>query len=167
MEFRRVVEELPCRDGRFFRTSRVRLWQWSNSLRGQLFLPIREYYLPHARISPPDELLPLIWAKLDKWSRESFAHGRIEDMAASNFTDLLRLLRQVILQDSVELRSLFSQNTHEVSRHESFAEQVRSELHAPEVRRMLRGKFNLNVPTPMLLRQSTGRQTLCNRGFMT
>ena len=49
----------------------------------------REYYLPRARISPPDELLPLIWPELDKWPREAFAHGRIEDMAACAFTDLL------------------------------------------------------------------------------
>ncbi|KAN0066630.1 Transcriptional activator of glycolytic enzymes domain containing protein [Elaphomyces granulatus] len=97
-----------------------------------------EYYLPRARISPPDELLPLIWPELDKWPREAFAHGRIEDMAACAFTDLLLHLRQVILQDSVELRPLFPQNpvwTHEVFQHESyarFAEQARSELHVPE-----------------------------------
>src|SRR6267378_2034966 len=106
---------------------------------GTAFLTdFREYYLPRARISPPDELLPLIWPKLDKWPREAFAYGRIEDMAACAFTNLLLYLRQVILQDSVELRPLFPQNpvwTHEVFQHESyarFAEQARSELHAPE-----------------------------------
>ena len=41
-------------------------------------------------------------------------------MAACAFTDLLLYLRQVILQDSVELRPLFPQK------------QARSELHAPE-----------------------------------
>jgi len=60
-------------------------------------------------------------------------------MAACAFTDLLRYLREVFLQDSVVLGSLFPQNPiwtqHKVFQHESyaqFAEQVRSELHTPE-----------------------------------
>jgi len=97
----------------------------------------REYYLPRARISPPDELLPLIWPELDKWPREAFAHGRMRTWLLAPSPTCFSTC-QVILQDSVELRPLFPQNpvwTHEVFQHESyarFAEQARSELHVPE-----------------------------------
>jgi hypothetical protein len=70
-------------------------------------------------------------------------------MAACAFTDLLRYLRQVILQDSVELRPLFPQK------------QARSELHAPEDAPW---EIQLKRAYPDVV-EAVNRH--CNRGFIT
>ena len=84
------------------------------------------------RVMPPDSLLSMIWPDLDKW-QDKFGpqDHQIGDLAAMGFTNLLRYLREVILQDSVALRELFPDHpiwNHPVFSHEDysqFAEAVR------------------------------------------
>jgi hypothetical protein len=61
-----------------------------------------------AGITPPDELLSVIWPGLDAWKgRFGPLPDQINDLAATGAVNLLLYLREVILQDSVALRRLF------------------------------------------------------------
>lgn len=98
----------------------------------------RYYYLPRARVHPPEELLRQIWPELDVW-RQELSTGRYnEDLAARAFCELLQQFRITILQDSVLLRKRYPANPlwcHRVFGHplyEAFAESVESELSREE-----------------------------------
>ena len=84
------------------------------------------FEIPRASIVPPDELLSMIWPDLDMWKgRFGPERGRIQDLAAMGFTDLLFSLRPVILQDSVILRKRFPCSpvwSHPVFQHPAYAE---------------------------------------------
>jgi hypothetical protein len=59
-------------------------------------------------VRPPDELLSLIWPKLDGWKGLFGPYeGQTNDLAAMGLVDLLLYLREVILQDSIILRKRF------------------------------------------------------------
>ena len=62
----------------------------------------------YASITLLDELLSLIWPQLDAWNgRFGPQLHQINDLAAAEAINLLLYLREVILQDSVALRSMF------------------------------------------------------------
>jgi hypothetical protein len=61
-----------------------------------------------ASIAPPHKLLSMIWPGLDAW-KGWFGPlpDQINDLAATGATNLLLYLCEVVLQDSVALRSMF------------------------------------------------------------
>ena len=73
------------------------------------------YFLPRARETPPEALCSKIWPEADAWLQrmEAYRPNRAEnevvrlDLAGSGFLRLLRVLRVVLLQDSVVLRRAF------------------------------------------------------------
>ena len=66
------------------------------------------FEIRRAGITPPDELLSMIWPELDAWNgRFGPQLHQINDLAAAGAINLLLYLREVILQDSVALRSMF------------------------------------------------------------
>jgi len=84
-------------------------------------------------VTPPDELLALIWPGLDSWKgRFGIQEGQIDDLAAEGFYTLLQHLRTVILQDSVPLMEAFPNHpiwAHPVFHHiayKAFASKVKS-----------------------------------------
>jgi hypothetical protein len=92
-----------------------------------------------AGISPPTELLSMIWPQLDAWKdRFGLQVGQINDLAAMGLTNLLFYLREVVLQDSVALRRLFPSNpiwNHPVFQHSAytaFAQEVEACLQDKE-----------------------------------
>lgn len=77
------------------------------------------FFLPRASVEPPPpELTQLIWPEVDEWlaKMEAYKPGskrnqvQRRDLAGSGFLRLLRVLRTVILQDSVGLRQLFPEH---------------------------------------------------------
>ena len=76
------------------------------------------FFLPRASVEPPPELTRLIWPEVDEWlaKMDAFRPGskcnQVQrlDLAGSGFLRLLRVLRTVILQDSVVLRELFPEH---------------------------------------------------------
>lgn len=91
------------------------------------------FEITRANIRPPDELLTMIWPKLDIWKgRFGPQAGQINDLAAAGLTSLLFYLREVILQDSVALRQMFPGNpvwNHPVFHHAAytvFAKEIES-----------------------------------------
>jgi len=91
------------------------------------------FEIRRAAVTPPDELLTMIWPELDRWEgRFGPGDGHINDLAASGFCTLLRHLREVILQDSVILRAAFPNHliwTHRVfhcDAYAAFAAQVKA-----------------------------------------
>lgn len=83
------------------------------------------FEISRANVTPPDELLSMIWPELDTWKgRFGPQKGQIKDLAALGLTSLLRYLREVILQDSVTLRQMFPGNRvwdHPVFHHPAYA----------------------------------------------
>ena len=83
------------------------------------------FEIHRASITPPDELLSMIWPELDAWKdRFGLDAGQINDLAAMGLTNLLFYLREVILQDSVVLRKLFPESpiwNHPVFQHSAYA----------------------------------------------
>jgi hypothetical protein len=83
------------------------------------------FEISRANVTPPDELLSMIWPKLDTWKdRFGPRAGQIKDLAAAGLTNLLLYLREVILQDSVALRQMFPENpiwNHPVFHHAAYA----------------------------------------------
>ena len=83
------------------------------------------FHIARADITPPDELLALIWPDLDRWKGKFGAQeGQIDDLAAGGFCTLLRHLRTVILQDSIPLREAFPDHpvwAHPVFHHDAYA----------------------------------------------
>jgi hypothetical protein len=82
------------------------------------------FEIPRAGVTPPDELLSMIWPELDAW-KDRFGPGadQIDDIAALGLTNLLFYLREVILQDSVALRQLFPSSlvwNHPVFQHSAY-----------------------------------------------
>ena len=73
------------------------------------------YFLPRAREVPEEALCSKIWPETDVWLKrmEAYHPGRAEnevarlDLAGSGFLRLLRVLRVILLQDSVILRKQF------------------------------------------------------------
>ena len=73
------------------------------------------FSLPRAEMEPPPELTRQIWPEVDEWlaKMEAFRpgsrHNQVQqmDLAGSGFLQLLRILRTVVLQDSIVLRPLF------------------------------------------------------------
>jgi hypothetical protein len=73
------------------------------------------FYLPRAKIDPPESLQRQIWPEIDNWlaKYEEFnpraTDNAVErpDLAGAGFLRLLKYLRVVILQNSVVLRDLF------------------------------------------------------------
>jgi hypothetical protein len=59
-------------------------------------------------ITPPDELISMIWPDLDKYGPETL--NKVDDLAAEGFIALLRHLHVVILQDSIPLRKVFPEH---------------------------------------------------------
>jgi hypothetical protein len=93
---------------------------------------IGRFEIRRGGITPPDSLLSMIWPELDKWQdRFGPQADQINDLAAMGLVNLLRYLREVILQDSVTLRELFPDHAvwnHAVFRRDDygpFAEAVR------------------------------------------
>jgi Centromere DNA-binding protein complex CBF3 subunit, domain 2/Transcriptional activator of glycolytic enzymes len=91
------------------------------------------FEIRRAAVTPPDELLAMIWPELDRWEgRFGSGDGQIDDLAASGFCMLLRHLREVILQDSVILMAAFPDHliwTHRVfycDAYAAFAAQLRA-----------------------------------------
>ena len=84
------------------------------------------FEIPRASVTPPDELLSMIWPDLDQWKdRFGPEHGQVSDLAAMGFTNLLFSLREVVLQDSVTLRKRFPRSPvwgHRVFQHPAYAE---------------------------------------------
>jgi hypothetical protein len=84
------------------------------------------FEIPRANVTPPDELLSMIWPGLDQWKdRFGPGHGQVHDLAAMGFTNLLFSLREIVLQDSVTLRKRFPRSpvwTHPVFSHPAYAE---------------------------------------------
>ena len=84
------------------------------------------FEIPRASLTPPDELLSMIWPDLDQWKdRFGPGHGQHDDLAAQGFTSLLFSLREVVLQDSVTLRKRFPRSpvwAHPVFQHPAYAE---------------------------------------------
>ena len=83
------------------------------------------FEIGRASVTPPDELLSMIWPELDAWKgRFGPQAGQINDLAAAGLTSLLFYLREVILQDSVALRKLFPSNpvwNHPVFHHVAYS----------------------------------------------
>lgn len=93
----------------------------------------RSYFVPRATIKPPRKLLCQIWPELDAWItafKNPEESGVETTMAADGFLELLTWLREVVLQDAVDMRKHFP--THPIFREpvfhtaefESFAELV-------------------------------------------
>src|SRR5437762_760019 len=62
------------------------------------------FEIRRAAVAPPDELLSLIWPKLDLWKgRFGPRDDQINDLAAMGLTDLLFYLREVNLSDVIGL----------------------------------------------------------------
>ena len=82
------------------------------------------FEVDRASVTPPDELLSMIWPELDTWKdRFGPEAGEINDLAAMGLTNLLFYLREVILQDSVALRQLFPSSpiwNHPVFQHSAY-----------------------------------------------
>jgi hypothetical protein len=77
------------------------------------------FEIRRAAIAPPTELLSLIWPGLDTWKGQFGPQpNQVNDLAATGVTNLLFYLREVILQDSVALRSMFP--GHPVWHHPAF-----------------------------------------------
>jgi hypothetical protein len=76
------------------------------------------FEIRRASVTPPDELLSLIWPELDvQKSRFGPQADQINGLTATGLIGLLFYLREVILQDSVALRQRFPSNavwTHPV-----------------------------------------------------
>jgi hypothetical protein len=97
------------------------------------------FEIRRAAVAPPSVLLSLILPELDIWKdRFGLNPGQINDLAATGLTNLLFYLREVILQDSVMLRSRFPDNavwTHPVFQHaayEPYAREVAKQLYEGE-----------------------------------
>ena len=95
------------------------------------------FEVPRASVTPPDELLSLVWPQLDAWrGRFGLQPGQINDLAADGLTSLLFYLREVVLQDSVAMRRRFPRHpvwNHPVFQHQAygaFAQQVEASLDA-------------------------------------
>jgi hypothetical protein len=78
-----------------------------------------------ASVAPPDKLLSMIWPQLDDWKdRFGPQEGQINNLAAMGLTNLLSYLQEVILQDSVALRQLFTSNpkwNHPIFQHSAYS----------------------------------------------
>jgi hypothetical protein len=85
------------------------------------------FEIRRAAVTPPDELLKLIWPELDSWNGRfgpQQQEGQINDLAAEGFCTLLHHLRTVILQDSISLREAFPDHpiwSHRVFHHDAYA----------------------------------------------
>ena len=66
------------------------------------------FEIRRAAITPPPELLSLIWPELDAWKGQFGPQlHQVNDLAATGVTNLLLYLREVIVQDSIALRGMF------------------------------------------------------------
>jgi hypothetical protein len=77
------------------------------------------YYLPRAKILPPESLVRALWPWVDQWlawfrsdepeglPRQDMDHKDRDDMAAQGFLRLLDQFRTILLQDSVLLQPQF------------------------------------------------------------
>ena len=90
------------------------------------------FEIRRAAITPPDDLLTLIWPELDNWKGKFGTQaGQIDDLAAGGLCTLLHHLREVILQDSVPLMEAFPNHpiwSHQAFHHKAykaFAEKVK------------------------------------------
>ena len=97
------------------------------------------FEIRRASVTPPDELLSMIWPGLDAWKgRFGPQADQINDLAATGATSLLLYLREVVLQDSVALRSMFPGHPvwhHPVFQHPAyaaFAQKVEACMHDGE-----------------------------------
>jgi hypothetical protein len=74
------------------------------------------FYLPRAKIDPPEALQRQIWSKIDGWLQkyaefDPYAVNNAvkrPNLAEAGFLRLLKYLRRVILQDSIIFRDMFS-----------------------------------------------------------
>jgi hypothetical protein len=118
------------------------------------------FEIGRAAVAPPNVLLSLIWPELDIWKDRFWLNpGQINDLAATGLTNLLFYLREVILQESVMLRSRFPDNavwTHPVFQHaayEPYAREVAKQLYGGESENQL---SQLYQALPQLVRGSLG-----------
>jgi hypothetical protein len=85
---------------------------------------IGNYYLPRAKIQPPDSLVRALWPWIDQWLTwfqsddstnkppgEASGQEDRDDMAAHGFLQLLDQLRIILLQDSVLLQAQFPRHS--------------------------------------------------------
>ncbi|KAJ5605348.1 short-chain dehydrogenase [Penicillium lagena] len=109
---------------------------------------IGNYYLPRAKIQPPDSLVRALWPWIDQWlawfnsndptneppPSEATGPEDRDDMAAQGFLQLLNQLRIILLQDSVLLQAQFPQHSmwddpiFAREDYTTFAEQIRQSL---------------------------------------
>ncbi|KAJ5110851.1 short-chain dehydrogenase [Penicillium argentinense] len=110
---------------------------------------IGNYYLPRAKIQPPDSLVRALWPWIDQWlawfqsndptneppsGATSQEQEDRDDMAAQGFLQLLNQLRIILLQDSVLLQAQFPRHSmwddpiFAREDYTAFAEQIRQSL---------------------------------------
>jgi hypothetical protein len=73
------------------------------------------FYLPRAKVDPPEALQRQIWPEIDGWLQKyaefdpHAVNNAVErpNLAGAGFLRLLKYLRRIILQDSVILRDMF------------------------------------------------------------
>ena len=122
------------------------------------------YFLPRAKVDPPETLVRAVWPWVDQWlawvsSRSNAddvpyaslpplddSQSDQSDLAAQGFLRLLKTLRTILLQDSVLMRKEFPQHpmwTHEVfgrADYLTFAAELEASLAVPEPPEELRLK---------------------------
>jgi hypothetical protein len=139
-ELRGVSEEQIRRAGRWNQEQMVGCYlnslprKFMRSMAGHPLQP-GCFEIDRAAVTPPDELLQLIWPKLNSiQDRLSLQQGHASDLAAAGLVNLLLYLREVVLQDSVYLRDRYPDShvwDHPVFRHvayDAFAQRVRAHM---------------------------------------
>jgi hypothetical protein len=123
------------------------------------------FEISRAATKPPDELLTMIWPELDQWT-DRFGPDKINDLAASGFCELLRQLREVILQDSVFLKETFPDHfiwSHAVFQHPAyttFAQRVKGEVSLDDDQPSLSIRIIQAMPDLVDNLQSINNQTI-------
>jgi hypothetical protein len=139
-ELRGVSEEQIRRAGRWNQEQMVGCYlnslprKFMRSMAGHPLQP-GCFEIDRAAVTPPDELLQLIWPELDGLrDGQSLQQGQANDLAATGLVNLLLYLREVVLQDSVYLRERYPASDvwdHPVFRHaayDAFAQRVRAHM---------------------------------------
>jgi hypothetical protein len=137
-ELRGVSEEQIRRAGRWNQEQMVGCYlnslprKFMRSMAGHPLQP-GCFEIDRAAVTPPDELLQLIWPELDGL-QDGLQQGQANDLAATGLVNLLLYLREVVLQDSVYLRERYPASDvwdHPVFRHaayDAFAQRVRAHM---------------------------------------
>jgi hypothetical protein len=139
-ELRGVSEEQIRRAGRWNQEQMVGCYlnslprKFMRSMAGHPLQP-GCFEIDRAAVTPPDELLQLIWPELNGLQDYlSLQQGQESDLAAAGLVNLLLYLREVVLQDSVPLRDRYPSSSvwdHPVFQHaayDAFAQRVRARV---------------------------------------